>query len=530
MFRITSTKTTHFIIIAFIAICSSIALCNLPSLVNLQDIEGLPSKIATNLGVRHVYRSRAIFADRIARRRAASRELVATGLSRFRQERPIIMRERIAVRVPGLKGKKTLIAKTVVTVPYQNLILNIVNPNKAAIPGLHLSAIVHVANAPDVKLEGLVTGSDGTLKLPKLGPLPVRVDLTVADETNNSASAHPADLAAAKDPEWKFPDTDTVSVAVDNPEGDKIATVQNLPYREASLAPVVSSRRAVIWQFHQMEPIIVERTIADVDIAAPAGALVACAALGETSLTIPATGHLTVHIPTSMLEAGPVPMRVATELPGGEAEAVVSDYSADPYQTNTVTPKLTLVRLYHINLPTGVGVMVPSRDVKEALGNAVVTNQDDGSQRWMYPSHGLAFSVRPYPDHQIADAIVERVRITAPAGGDIAGITIGSSADQVAAAFGTPQSTQQNIFGPGTIQHYLDDGVQVCIAESQVKWIELARRTTLLSEGTTAFVARPQANLYVESYKGDPFATITDENSLTAYLNRLPSIKVVDSP
>ncbi|RYG44063.1 hypothetical protein EON79_15725 [bacterium] len=58
--------------------------------------------------------------------------------------------------------------------------------------------------------------------------------------------------------------------------------------------------------------------------------------------------------------------------------------------------------------------------------------------------------------------------------------------------------------GPGSISTWLDGGLRVCHFANRIKWIEFARSKDLLMEGTTAYVPRNAARLYLaECTPGD---------------------------
>lgn len=506
-------------------------LCQILPDFTYADAKGVKSKVMMAQGTRNVHhahkaylREASVRDEQERKYRRHNRERIAGLQSQIRTLRTL---------VAGARGNSTRhpirTVQTVAEVPYQNLTLSFINPKQSAVAGLHVIATVHPKTGQDIILNNLTTDSAGRVKLARIGPLPVSVDLALASPPTTGS----------EEPEWQISDERSASLVIPHAMGLRIATYAGLPYQVASLRPVFSSRRAILYQYQQPTPIVVERTVADLDITAPAGSIITTPALGDQQLTVPSTGHIVCRLPESALNDGPVPIRVASDLPAGEAEAVITSYAHDPYQTNSVTmPDPQLVRVTNVAMRGNIGVMSRREQIISAFGDASkrgsggnIVKSTDGSEIWNYPQQGVSYKVRhsPFKEGRDNPSIIERVHLSGRAGGSIGGISVGSSADDVAKSFGKPESETTNYNEPGKTENYLDQGVRICEVAGRVQWIEIARPNELLIEGTTAFVPRRAARLFIGNYHGDSRALIASPDELKAYLSKLPSVHLVSS-
>jgi hypothetical protein len=249
-----------------------------------------------------------------------------------------------------------------------------------------------------------------------------------------------------------------------------------------------------------------------------------------------------------------VPIFLSKDLPGGAAESIVYDYDEDAEDDtiNAPTPRLASVKSVAIN--GGIGVLSTDDQVEKALGkrpkdnpkknlNLIFDEKDgltDGSEWWVYPKFGLAVKERPAQRDKDLH-LTERIRLLAPGGGDISGIKVGSTVEELRAQLGDPQVADAppipaDRFAPKTahVDSYLDDGLRFGHDGQKVVWIDIARPTELLEKGTISFAPGERARVFVKEFKpwsgASPRLNMSSEEGFKNYLRRLPSIEVVDSP
>lgn len=445
------------------------------------------------------------------------------------------------VRTP--KSPKTLPAGGP---PLQTYVATLVNPKGVPLPGLSLVASVHRRGTngrlvPATTPVRLTSDGLGRIRLARLGPLPVVVNLALDPKAAVSSGA------------WRFADARSVSLPISRPMGARVVDLGRAPYQVAGLGNgwagggaaqhSSDSRRTIVYEYRRPDPIVLERDAVDLEIVgAPPGSRVTTAALGEQTLEVPASGRLACRLPRAPLDNGAVPIRVARDLPGGEAEAIVRTYPADPYARNEVlSPALHLVRLTGWRAAGNVNVMDTQAVLVRALGETgrAVVRLPDGAAWWQYGSRGVWVKLRPSPFDKTV--LVERVRVVAPGGGDANGVGVGSSVSDLRKALGLPQIEGDGWRAAGDavrpleqVDSYLDRGLRVCHAAGRIVWLEVARPAKLLSEGTTAFVPRAPAALFVEGFTnanpngngGGELANLVD---FRGYLKRLPAVRLVDA-
>ena len=449
----------------------------------------------------------------------------------------------------------------------QNLLLAFVTPRNTPAVGVRLVARVVPAEGKEETLANLTTDSSGRLKLLNIA-LPAAIDLDFPDSKPASSKADEAPEAPL---EWDFADADKSTLLLEKPVGQGRLALASDNVRLASLHTANSgavrlaatSRRVHLFE-GELSPIVLERQVVDLAIAAPPGSKLSSPALEDgpeeaqldpsasKALTVPAVGRLGLRLPIEALEEGPIPIRVARELAGGEAEAVIESYTTDAYAVNTVqAPPLRLVRLSELDMAGRVGVMGLRANVARRLGDlkgnankqnalGIVTPLADGSEWWSYPDTGIAFKMRLAPEARPEDKgaamRVERVRLFTANAGSFGTVKVGSTVEQMREALGAPQSQNakrtpaDNLSAPGQIDTWLDGGLRVCHDGAQVLWLESARPNGLLTGGTTAFVQRSKARLFVESFQSNPRINLSSTEDLRKYLEQEHSVATVGSP
>ena len=445
-------------------------------------------------------------------------------------------------------GHHPVVPSPVQTDQYQNLSVAFVNPKGQPVSGIQIAAIVHPGHGPDIHLGSLTTDTNGRILLHKIGKLPASVDLAVAAAPQGAASP------TKEEAEWRFADFHATSILLASARGVKVADREKKTpvlgfYQVASLRPVFSagfssrgavSHRTVVYSDQQRNPVVLERTHVDLDVTAPSGSILTVPGQAEQTLPVPSTGHVLCHLPVEAVADGPLPLRVAMNLPGGEAESVVTSYATDPYLVNMVqAPPLQLVRLASVKIAQGADVFARREEVQRAFGKpGRIAKPGDGSEVWIYPKQQIGLELRALPFKEGKDNpwIVERLRVYGQSGGTFCGLAVGAGSETLQQTLGTPQivndtrhQTMDSLGDAGTVSTYLDGGLRICQRSGKMLWWEIARPSPLLLSGTTAFVQRPRARLYVESFQGRAGSSFPNMEALRRYLGQVHSVDLVGS-
>jgi hypothetical protein len=435
--------------------------------------------------------------------------------------------------------------------------LTFLNPRRAPVGGLALAAQVHLPTGQSRSLQSLRTNAQGRVQLDGVSA-PSVIDLEIKNSEWRLANPRFASLivspqksgfglAAVPEADKALPSHRLRLASLRMPRG----VAQNVGNAER-VVPIpllaLSQRRQSPASTQAIE---VERTVVDLEIAAPAGSEITTPALSR-SWSVPSSGRLPLRLPLEVLRAGAVPLRVARRLPGGESEAVITSYERDAYKRNFAkSPPLQLVSLSQIEVAPGVtstredvtkllGDLRGKANKKNVLGTAVPL--PDGSEWWVYKSRGLGFKMRALPvasDKQVAKGfapmMVERVHIFGNAKNSVAGVSLGATVGAVHQQWGQPQVTNAPRLpsdahsDKGQIDSYLDGGLRLCHDGNRVLWMELARSNALLQSGTTAFVPRARARLFVESFRGHPRTNLRNIEEFKGFLRQLASVEIVGS-
>lgn len=450
----------------------------------------------------------------------------------------------------------------------QNLTLAFVNPRREPVSGLKLTARVQTPSGTLKTLSDLETDANGRVKLAAL-ELPAVIDFDIVGSNEKTPYNQDREAGIAKNEaveplsEWDFAKAESSTLLVSMPLGK--ARIARLSPQVPNRSQRFSSTRLVFGLWTQSSaaikpikiydgapsPIIVERNVVDVEVSAPAGSVLSTPALQDQDLTVPESGKMALRLPRAALSEGAIPIRVARDTPGGESESVISTYPTDAYQTNAVAaPPLRLVRVSTVDMAGRLGVMGTRADVVRVLGDlkgkankknqiGKIAPMADGSEWWIYPAQGIAFKMRLAPEATPKDKnaamLIERVRVFNDKGGALGGVKVGSTLEEVRANLGTPQEEDQaktlsDALSPaGQIDTWIDGGLRICHDDAKVLWMETARPDALLLAGTTAFVQRPKARLFIESFVGHAKTNLIDINDLRRYLQQVHSVTLVDS-
>jgi hypothetical protein len=425
----------------------------------------------------------------------------------------------------------------------QNLVLKIVNGKRAPLPRMRVQATIATRSGSTTS-QSVTTDSNGVARVKGIKPLPAKVELVFAPDRRGSDGG----------PEWSAADPRQNVLLLKQPEGRRVAEAPGdlrpdwLSGNDdrggrvifAAFAPVAarsSSRPAspMVYESTKPIPIVLRRNVIDFELTAPADTRVyrPSAGQGEPEYpvgTVGQDGTLRFQLNTYLFGAGPVPLRLAKSVPGGEREAVVQGYSHDPYvATNHITemPALRLTRVSNVKIAGNMDVLAVASGVRDAFGRRPKTLKNaDYSEWWQSDTLGLWVKVRPggkaFGD-RFAGGIVERIRLADRKGGSVGGISVGDEWGRVATNLGDPERQA------GSEAYYLNGGLVFTSAAGKVASIDIARPTELLTEGTTAFVRRPPIKLFVSSFTGDARCQVRSPSDFRRYLSQMGAVQVVNS-
>ncbi|BCM88660.1 hypothetical protein IAD21_00501 [Abditibacteriota bacterium] len=443
----------------------------------------------------------------------------------------------------------------VLEIPRQNLSFKLVDPSGQPVKGLQMVAHLQTPSQEEDTPLRFASNDAGVCQLNDL-PLPASIDFDIA-RPDGSLPPDTTDENNDKDDdeesEWRFAKPETASLLLERPEGvGRVARIHYTTAQSGVCGPVCPSLATRIKTFQTTKsPIVLERTVVDLQIAAPADSRISSPVLGDEAQTVPADGVLSVRLRRSQMEDGPIPIRVARTLAGGECEAVIDSYPTDPYSTNRVeAPPLELISLSnldpelhlsvfdtHVEAARVVGDLTGKDNRKNQLGT--VTPSDDGAQWWISTAKGIGLKMRPVPGSKpkdkTPDLICERIRVFNAAGGTFGGVGVNSTWAEARAALGEPQVDNaprlpsDSLSTAGTMASYLDGGLRICHNDEKVLWLEVARPDSFLRGGTTAFVPRSQAKLYVASFSGNPKTNLRTRGDLEGFLSQIGSVQLVAS-
>lgn len=478
--------------------------------LDVGDIVGRPSSVSTNAGKHRV-------------------QLAQRHYSKAKKQQEAVAQSRID------KNKGLVSSKPTINV-VQNLTLAFVDVNGRPVPQLPVSLTVR-GKSGTKSLDG-ITGNDGRVTAQHISPLPAAVEISLRPKTVGPDAV----------PEWALKDPLMASVLVEKGTGTRVAEREaEQPYEVASLILVAKSQATSpkTYVYNTTKRVELVRNVVDLVCSGlPAQTEISwpTSRPGEDGISVSdGTSPVVVQMPASSFAFGSVPLTFSRKSDEGVFEAVSNDYPHDPYTSaNRVTlPEMPLVALSRDRIPQYADLVLGSgNQVEERYPELKKRNRDkslveaglDGSQWWKANRAGLWFKLRTAPggvDGKTSDLLVECVKMVSPSAGSIAGIGVGDDEDKVRQLLGTGSETSRSIT-------YLDKGLRFNLAAHRVDSIDIFRPTDLLANGTTAFVARKPASVYIQEcsvngrWSKGPIISGTD--ALKAYLVRTGVITLTDSP
>lgn len=515
--------TCALIVLSLLGFSAIVIGQHLAGFTNLTDIEGMPSQVAIGRGGSEVTGSTRRYHRRFKSRLAAGDR----------------QRGKTNIQVAGLPPKPVA----------QNVNLFFVD-EKYHRPVKSLPVEFIIVKKGGHTTRNFVTDASGCVKLSHISPLPAAINIFVRSST----------IGATGEPEWELSNPQMASILVKNRTGAKIATIKSPPgpYQVASTSYMLPRRTGrsstmVVYQFSQ--DIALKRNAVDFQAYLPSNAQVSyptpdagrpsnLSAVGidsapsqgdETQVSVSwsgSTAHFT--LPASILADGPVPLRICQTTNSGVLETVVSKYTSDPYSTNQISPgALSLAAIKDIEMPNNIDVLSRASDV-EALfpdidkhAHASGDDRSQGSDWWKSDYPAVSFRIRKSPfSNDDAQGLVECIRLDKADAGSVAGIRVGMPKQDLINTLGDGIETYDSI-------SYLDGGVTFAFDGDTVKSIYVDRPRELLEQGTTAFVPRKPAKVFVKSFHVDGRwsggMAISNLDELKSYLVRTGVVQLVDN-
>jgi hypothetical protein len=386
------------------------------------------------------------------------------------------------------------------------------------VSNVSMKAVIDSSSGPDVTATK-VTNANGNLVLEKVGPLPAAIEL-------DSASPH-----------WIIADDDSSEFLI-KPTADSMY-YETAKVRPAVLRLQVKGAAGAKLSTPALAPPPKDDDEAEFEDDVPQ----------EVSALQNISDDQELEIPADNVEDDAVPIVLSKDLPGGSAESIVYNYDEDAENAEVTAPPAQLASVKSITINGGLGVLLTDDEI-EAKGKEwqkpkdeklVFDDEDglnDGSEWWWYQKFGLAVKERSVLGNKDLH-VTERIRLLAPEGGNISGIHVGSTVAELREQLGDPQvanapAISSDQFAPksSTIDSYLDDGLRFGHDGQNILWIDIARPTDMLLKGATSFAPNERTRVFIADFKpfsGDgPKLNMNSEASFKKYLNRLPSIELVD--
>lgn len=527
--------------------------------LDIGDIQGKPSKIAMAQGSRKAPKVQRSNDQRKSAYRKGYEDgsrNAATNLAKAQSSDKL---KKTAQLPPKVKPKPTIKIDH-----QQTVVLKFVAENSRPVANLSVSALT--ASQGGQPTENVKpTDTRGQLTLQGLG-LPVSLELKLPKNADTNLPD-----------EWQFHHPSSAFLVLDHYQGSpSIAEAQPLEPAGILMAcaspdifglfarvtskrtgtttkrpapPAQTNKTITVKHEYLAEAIVLERNFVDFEMNLPEGqenaqitkapVLPSGEPLGKASesgsaeqvITAQREGRKAIfRLQRAELSQGCIPLRVSNTTSGGEFETVVKEYKTDPYApANRIdVPPLKLVRLNDVQLPQGVDVLSPASDAERIFPERKrrKTDNGDGSLSWRNEATGVEFRERELataPKDKKGNptvSVIEAIRLTTPTAGSVGGIHVGDNASDVEKQLGPPESRGNDFLS------YMEQGLKYYVASGTVTVIEVLRPSQLLKEGTTAFVPRQPAKVFVEDFQTDPKRMVTDKAAFEQYLLRTGVVKL----
>jgi hypothetical protein len=280
----------------------------------------------------------------------------------------------------------------------------------------------------------------------------------------------------------------------------------------------------------------VERTVADVQITAPAGAVVR---IGDQTVTTKGPGEEALLFPSTDGASTDVPVTAIREVEGRTFTGVVNLPKLDTLEVNKANfsdLELSAIRGLqspHIDLAK-IGTM-EEKEVRDSLGKPErivnpLKSDPDKIQTWEYPKKGLEVRFREIlRSDSKPRLVVERVRFTSPGSVNIGGIAPGDPPSKLTEILGKGKAPKGEARSFG-LTGYLDDGLVFKDDGEKVLWVEVRRDSALLESGIEASPPAFRTKIYLE-----PPANSSNEGSealslIRSWLESTPGLTFVARP
>ena len=407
------------------------------------------------------------------------------------------------------------------TKPSQALIetfLTCKNPLGTPIDGLKLNVRFLNVEGRLLRKETVSTGSEGPGEVEvKTSQYPVIVDL-------NFDNSH-----------WNLANSTQGIFALKGNEGSQL-NLQARPSLNASLEPVAIGSDLIVRRIYKAPDLVVERNVGNVVISTDPDTEVY---LGNLDIgKSDTTGNLKTVVPVNLVgrNGGFLTFKRNTGFATFRGSTKIGPI--DPYHVTTITAS---TRLEEINALNVIGINFPNSglmlasDVQNQFGrpDAKRASQSenrvgDGATWWWYGDKGLAFRVRKVlgPDLK-NELVIERIRITSPAGGSVGGVSVGQSVSEMRFSLGTGQS-DENV-GDFSLTSFLGGGVVIATNANKVAWIDIMRPAETISNDVDMQVPSLATKVYCQNISDRSGHFQDGPQMLQDWLSKLPGIEIVAS-
>lgn len=460
----------------------------------------------------------------MAHLRRKTTQLVAHHISHHKQQEQALFAK---AKISEAKATKTIFAVKPPPQTEQLVAMKFKTPLGRPVAGLKVKLALLDKNGNSIGTQETTTSADGDVKL-TLKKFPVVVKPIVSSD------------------EWALQEADKCFYALKGTEAGMLIADVDFQDLYASMMPFApmgdqgkkpqKNQPRIIHRNVQLPDIRLERKIADVDIQTEPGTV---ALLGDDPLgTADASGKIVCSVPLEKLGDDAVDIRFHRENETGKFDGSMPMPKLSPYDRNTISA--APLRLSSINSVEITGLTLPdvgtfkAENLSKLYGKPKVEKggAHDGFSWMRFKDKGIAFRVRAVRDETKTKGkktgtsdVVERIRITSPAGGNVGGVTAGTSMTEVRAKMG-PGGNE--VDRDGVLVSYLDAGLVISEKAGAVDWIEIRRPTSLIQQGVDLTLPDHLSRIYIEPIEvGTSFEKFPKARQLaTDWLSNLPGYEV----
>ncbi len=406
-------------------------------------------------------------------------------------------------------------------------------------PAANLSVVIELLKKDEsvTRKDSLKTAADGTVKV-KVTAFPTVLRARVVDDR------------------WTIVTPERSILALRGNEGTRIALASSGARAHPLVKDEQKSKQGqkkgqarrpppqkliVIRRMVTPPPIQVEPTRVAINIKSVPGAdvMLGTQKLGTTS----EAGELRAELPVAEYpdEGGLVLQKVAN---GAISQIAVDLPDRDLYQPVAVeAPALKLTAVENISIPDlklDGEKPITGDFLEDNLGKPTIVKLDpkaktppplpvvEGTEWWTYPNRSLAFRVRRIrvrEGDRGDEMVVERVRLTGAKAGEVCGIKVGASREDMFSTLGRVEPDFS--VKEGSTYAYLDGGIVFKEAATGIEWMELRRPVELIKTGVELAPPDGRTALYISTLRGEWPEYARAAEDVRQLLSSVPGLVVV---